>query len=139
MDISTDQLGYISMRNEDGTQWYTVVYAMNCWGDSRAERRPFTHATFLELQGQVEESKKNDCPDNGFFGIYNLTFHPCTQEEAHEQQIAADAAQREREAEEEDECEDDEREPSYEDDAFDYEESRASAQMERLDMWRNEY
>ena len=82
----TTELGFISIRNEDGTQWRDE----NGFGDWRF-RRPCTIELFRELESRVEESKKNDCPDNGFFGLWNLTWHPCTPEEADAQNAAAAA------------------------------------------------
>lgn len=81
----TTTLGYISQRNEDGTSW---MFGVGMWGSYRM-RKAFPFDTFKEVQGTVAESRKNDCPDNGFFGIYNLTFHPCTPEEADAQDRAA--------------------------------------------------
>lgn len=136
------QIGFISKRNEDGTSWLTLVEGTECWGPRRG-RRAFPISKFRELEGQVESSKKNDCPDNGFFGLWNLTWHECTQDEAHEQEIMADAFARE-EAEEMEEqiaeleaMEDDI--DHWGDDDRDYDDSYADRQVERYEMWRREH
>lgn len=65
--------GYISMRNQDGTQWALLVDGVLCWGDYD-ERQAFPKEIFDQIEAGVEASRANDCPDNGFFGIYNLKF-----------------------------------------------------------------
>jgi len=64
--------GYVSIRNEDGTSWFV---GENSFGD-REDRKTVSDVVFAMMQEMVSETKKNDCPDNGFFGWYNLTFHP---------------------------------------------------------------
>lgn len=91
----TMTLGFISQRNEDGTQW---LGADNQWGDYKY-RRAHPPKVFADLDAKKMASRRNDCPDNGFFGIYNLRWTPCTTEEAHEAEIIADAAEREEAAE----------------------------------------
>lgn len=81
-----DQLGFISIRNEEGTQW---VNNESEWSTKKF-RRAHTYTTFEKLQEMVEDSKRK----RGFLGFWNLTFHPCTQEEAHEQELNADAEER---------------------------------------------
>lgn len=88
----TSLIGFISIRNEDGTQWRDE----HGFGDRRF-RRPCTIELFRELESRVEQSKKNDCPDNGYFGLWNLTWHPCTQEEADAQNASAAKAEQEAE------------------------------------------
>ena len=66
------RVGLISIRNEDGTQWRTKDGA---WSPRRVDAHRFAWEVFEGLRGTVEESKRNDCPDNGFFGLWNLTFH----------------------------------------------------------------
>jgi hypothetical protein len=29
------------------------------------------------MEATQEDTRKRDCFDNGFFGVYNLAFHPC--------------------------------------------------------------
>ena len=64
--------GYVSIRNEDGTQWYIGEYSFGDYQD----RILTSSEVFVIMQSMVEETKTRDCPDNGFFGWYNLTFHP---------------------------------------------------------------
>lgn len=71
----TDKLGYVSIRNEDGTQWLCDICGIECWTPDYSERCAVSVATFERLQSEVEASKRNDCPDNGFFGMWNLTWH----------------------------------------------------------------
>jgi hypothetical protein len=68
--------GRVSMRNEDGTQWAEFVEGNIYWGDCKRDAGKISETVFDLIKLGEEDSKKNDCPDNGFFGIYNLTFHP---------------------------------------------------------------
>jgi len=81
-----DQLGFITIRNEDGTQWWS---APNSWGP-RCFRRAAPLSEYEHLEARVEETTKNNCPDNGFFGLMNLAFHPCTEAEAKAADVNAD-------------------------------------------------
>ena len=65
--------GYVSMRNEDGTQWY--VPQKDSWSESKRDARPVSEYVFNIMESRVEATRKRDCPDNGFFGIYRLCFH----------------------------------------------------------------
>ena len=68
--------GYISIHNEDGTQWLEFAGdGFRSWS-SRQDRQEFSYEIFEQLETEVESSKKNDCPDNGFFGLWNLKWHP---------------------------------------------------------------
>jgi len=64
--------GLAWMRNEDGTQWYSK----HGWTDSKRDASIICRCQFEKLEQRVEKSRMRDCPDNGFFGIYNLTFEP---------------------------------------------------------------
>jgi len=90
-------LGFISIRNEDGTQWYGTSQQ---WGP-RSGRRAWLGYVFKQLEEQVSGSIKNNSPDNGYFGLMNLTWHPCTDEEAAEATKKADAYDAECAAEDE--------------------------------------
>lgn len=76
--------GFISMRNEDGTSWL----GQYGWGPFEG-RTAQTQAKFNELQSGAAATRKNDCPDNGFYGLYNLQFKPCSADEAIEQDAKA--------------------------------------------------
>lgn len=88
------RFGFISIRNEDGTQWLS---SHHMWSPF-AYRRAFTFELFEQLEREAPESKKNDCPDNGFFGMWNLTFHDCSEETALAQNMTVDALDAEEEA-----------------------------------------
>ena len=60
------------MRNEDGMSW--LMDGGKCWSDIY-DAGQFSMEQFQEITDNVAESRRNDCPDNGFFGIYNLTYH----------------------------------------------------------------
>lgn len=81
------QLGFVSIRNEDGTAW---ADGHGQWGPY-AGRRPLMYAEFLVLLARKEETTKNNSPDNGFFGLMNLKFTPCSTEAANIQIEAADS------------------------------------------------
>lgn len=74
------EYGYISMRNEDGTQWYGRHPEFNedeggYWTNCK-ENSLWSKDTFTALEATVSASRRHDSPDNGFFGIYQLTWHP---------------------------------------------------------------
>ena len=69
------EFGIVSMRNEDGTQYAVLVEGVLCWGD-RSEATLISHQVFDIMVEKQESTRTNDCPDNGFFGIYNLKFTP---------------------------------------------------------------
>lgn len=66
--------GYVSMRNEDGTQWY--VPEVDSWSESKRDARPVSEQVFAIMESRVDSTRDRDCPDNGFFGVYRLAFHP---------------------------------------------------------------
>lgn len=68
--------GYISMRNEDGTQYYCEIEGIACWSDDYSDRQLFTRDVYERLEAKQEETRRRDCPDNGFYGVYNLRFTP---------------------------------------------------------------
>ena len=68
--------GYITMRNQDGTQWATMMYGELQWVESKRQATVLHKAVFDEIEKTQEDSRKRDCPDNGFYGIYNLHFSP---------------------------------------------------------------
>lgn len=75
-----EQLGFISIQNEDGTQWLSDE--AGTFGSCKF-RRPFYRSKFEELEARAE---------------WNLTWHPCTVEEADEaNRIAYEAEQEHRE------------------------------------------
>jgi len=85
--------GLISIRNEDGTQWYV---GEGMWSPQKFEATPFPQNVYLDLQTKVEASTRNNSPDNGFFGLMNLTWHegavpPPKPEGWDERQAAEDA------------------------------------------------
>ena len=67
--------GYVSMRNEDGTQFLELAMGQCSWSDNFGDRAIVSKDIFDSINSGVADSRVNDCPDNGFFGIYNLTFH----------------------------------------------------------------
>lgn len=69
--------GYVSIRNEDGTS-YLGVYDM--WGPY-SFRVAVTEDKFKELQAKAPNTTRNNCPDNGYFGLMNLKFIPCSKED----------------------------------------------------------
>lgn len=68
------EFGYATIRNEDGTQYLSSMDGVVGWSDDRRDRKKISRQVFEILESMVEDSKKTDCPDNGFFGWYNLTF-----------------------------------------------------------------
>lgn len=69
----SNTLGMISMRNEDGIQW--LMEGGNSWVGDVHDGATFTMEQFQAKADTVAESRARDCPDNGFFGIYDLTYH----------------------------------------------------------------
>jgi hypothetical protein len=67
--------GYVSMRNEDGTQYLELVYGQLNWSEDFADRSVISKEVYDLVEAGVAASVVGDCPDNGFFGIYNLKFH----------------------------------------------------------------
>lgn len=89
--------GLISIRNEDGTQWYV---GEGMWSPQKFEATPFPQNVYRDLQTQVEASTRNNSPDNGFFGLMNLTWHegmvPPPKPEGWDEKVAAEDAEFER-------------------------------------------
>ncbi len=84
--------GFISIRNEDGTQW--LARDGESWANTPSLRVAHDREVFARHLGRVEASKQRDCPDNGFFGLWNLTWTDATPEQV----AQADASAREAEA-----------------------------------------
>lgn len=70
-------LGIISMRNEDGTQWLENVEGTFQWTDERRYATPFPEFVKDAIIADAPERNKNDCPDNGFFGVYSVAWRAC--------------------------------------------------------------
>ena len=68
--------GYVSMRNEDGTQWAAVRHGNVQWEESKRRATRISREVFDIMEAAQEDTRKRDCPDRGFFGVYNLTWHP---------------------------------------------------------------
>ena len=68
--------GYVSMRNEDGTQWAVIEEGGIQWTDRKREAGLISRVVFDMMEAAQESTRKRDCPDRGFFGVYNLRFHP---------------------------------------------------------------
>lgn len=75
----TEQMGYVTMRNQDGTHHLCYLNGENgftSWSECRSERVLVSAAQFAAIEARQEESRQHDNPDRGFYGIYNLMFHP---------------------------------------------------------------
>jgi hypothetical protein len=68
--------GFVTMRNEDGTQYAAIEFGNVQWVDSKCDATTISRQVFEIMEAAQEDTRKRDCPDNGFFGVYNLTFHP---------------------------------------------------------------
>lgn len=68
--------GFVTMRNEDGTQYAEIVFGNIQWAESKRDASLVSREVFDIMQATQEDTRKRDCPDNGFFGVYNLKFHP---------------------------------------------------------------
>ena len=68
--------GYVTMRNEDGTQYAAVMFGNVQWVESKRDATLIDQQVFAIMEMQQESTRARDCPDNGFFGVYNLAFHP---------------------------------------------------------------
>ena len=88
------QMGFVTIRNEDGTQWWSSA---GMWGH-KTFRRAMPIEEFERIKAYAPETTKNNSPDNGYYGLMNLTFHPCTDEEAKVADAAATKAEEEEEA-----------------------------------------
>lgn len=78
MTLDPSTLGYISMRNQDGTQYFCEDEFGQGWGEYRF-RTQVSYARFLGMEAGAEASRERDNPDNGFYGLYNLKFTPLGQ------------------------------------------------------------
>lgn len=67
--------GYITMRNEDGTHYAAIMFGAIQWVDHKRDATLLSHEVFKIMESEQENTRKYDCPDNGFFGVYNLKFH----------------------------------------------------------------
>jgi hypothetical protein len=67
--------GYVSMCNEDGTQYLELAYGQLNWSEDFGSRSVISKEVFEAIEAGVDDSRVHDCPDNGFFGIYQLKFH----------------------------------------------------------------
>ena len=70
------EVGYVTMRNEDGTQYAAIMRGTVQWVESKRSATKISRVVFDAMQAAQEDTRKRDCPDNGFFGVYNLKFHP---------------------------------------------------------------
>ena len=67
--------GFVTMRNEDGTQYAAIEFGNIQWVDRKRDATLISREVFAIMQSAQDDTRKRDCPDNGFFGIYNLKFH----------------------------------------------------------------
>jgi hypothetical protein len=68
--------GFVTMRNEDGTQYAAIEFGGIQWVDRKRDATLIAREVFDLMVEAQENTRKRDCPDNGFFGVYNLNFHP---------------------------------------------------------------
>jgi hypothetical protein len=68
--------GYVTMRNEDGTQYAIIAGGTVYWSECKRNASLISSEVFAIMEAAQEDTRKRDCPDNGFFGVYNLRFHP---------------------------------------------------------------
>ena len=68
--------GFVTMRNEDGTQYAAIEFGSIQWVDRKRDATLIAREVFDLMVAAQENTRKCDCPDNGFFGVYNLKFHP---------------------------------------------------------------
>jgi len=67
--------GFVTMRNEDGTQYAAIARGNIQWVESKRDATLISREVFAIMESTQEDTRKRDCPDNGFFGVYNLKFH----------------------------------------------------------------
>ena len=67
--------GFVTMRNEDGTQYAAIMFGNIQWVESKRDATLISREVFDLMVNSQEDTRKRDCPDNGFFGIYNLKFN----------------------------------------------------------------
>jgi hypothetical protein len=70
------KVGYVTMRNEDGTQYAAIKFGNIQWVGRKRDASKISREVFAAMEAAQDATRKNDCPDNGFFGVYNLAFHP---------------------------------------------------------------
>jgi hypothetical protein len=70
------EVGYVTMRNEDGTQYAAIMFGNVQWVECKRDATKISREVFAVMEAAQEDTRKRDCPDNGFFGVYNLRFHP---------------------------------------------------------------
>jgi hypothetical protein len=68
--------GFVTMRNEDGTQYAAIEFGGIQWVERKRDATLIAREVFDLMVEAQENTRKRDCPDNGFFGVYNLNFHP---------------------------------------------------------------
>jgi hypothetical protein len=68
--------GFVTMRNEDGTQYAAIEFGGIQWVERKRDATLIAREIFDLMVAAQENTRKRDCPDNGFFGVYNLNFHP---------------------------------------------------------------
>ena len=68
--------GFVTMRNEDGTHYAAIEFGVVQWVGSKRDATPISRQVFDIMVDAQEDTRKRDCPDNGFFGVYKLTFRP---------------------------------------------------------------
>lgn len=67
--------GFVTMRNEDGTQYAAIEFGNIQWVGSKRDATLISREVFEIMESTQDNTRKRDCPDNGFFGVYNLKFH----------------------------------------------------------------
>lgn len=67
--------GYVTMRNEDGTQYAAIAHGGIQWVERKRDATLISKQVFDVMQSAQDSTRQRDCPDNGFFGVYNLAFH----------------------------------------------------------------
>lgn len=68
--------GFVTMRNEDGTQYAAIAHGGIQWVERKRDASLISSQVFALMEAGQEDTRKRDCGDNGFFGVYQLQFHP---------------------------------------------------------------
>ena len=68
-------MGYVTMRNENGAQYLELFEGNLHWSDDHEDSSLVSEEVYNQVEAGVAASVVGDCPDNGFYGIYNLKFH----------------------------------------------------------------
>ena len=68
--------GYVTMRNQDGTQYAAIKFGGIQWVDSKRGATKVARAVFDAMVAAQDNTRQRDCFENGFYGVYNLKFHP---------------------------------------------------------------